>query len=121
MKTLLYILAFILFSVSGYADLPNEPELFWTPPTEFTDGSPLDPANDLENYHAICDGPVPQDFLISSTVVSYQFGFRELTTGDYACLMRSVGIGGIESADSALVEFTVPARVPNVPATFGVR
>jgi len=120
MKKLLFI-SLLFISTNILADLPNEPELFWTPPTEFTDGSQLDPATDLENYRAICTGPVPQDFLISSTVVSYQFGFRELTAGDYGCRMRSVGIGGIESADSALVEFTVPARVPNGPATFGVR
>jgi len=98
----------------------GKPRFNWEPPTEFTDGSPLDAANDLESYRIICAGAAVVDFTVPPDTVTYLSQQGQFVPGDYTCVMRSVATGGVESADSESVNFTVPQPAPLAPAGFSV-
>lgn len=121
-KILITILLLMAVPVMGAIE-DGKPRFNWEPPTEFTDGSPLDAPADLESFRIICAGASVVDFTVSSGSITYLSTVGQFVPGDYTCIMRSVANannGGLESADSISVNFTVPQPVPNPPAGFSV-
>ena len=120
----LFVVMLLAVAIPVLAAIEEGKPLFsWVPPTEFTDGSPLDAANDLEAYRVICAGASVVDFTVPSDTTSYLSTTGQFVPGDYTCVMRSVANannGGLESVDSTPVNFTVPQPVPNPPAGFSV-
>lgn len=110
-------LAAVLLLAPAYGDLPYQPRIQWSPPTEFTDGSPLDALVDLAEYRLYCDPDMPTDPVVIPIEPPYEWqapvGF--FLPGDYVCYMTAVASqarGGLESAPSATKSFTVEVAAP---------
>ena len=117
MKYLLLTIT-LLLSFNAAADLPFQPTFTWVAPTEFTDGSALDPLTDLSGYNLKCGGTqidLPND------VIKWTAPAGEFVAGDYICVMSAVDKVGLESVDSSPVNFTLSQKLPNPVVTFGVR
>lgn len=115
-----YIAIILALPLSAFAALPHEPLFTWTPPSEFTDGSPLDPATDLQYYEIRCTGPQPVTLQVSPDADQLQTIRGTFAVGSYECAMVSVAKDGRESAPSAPVFFDVPAPVPTTVIDFSV-
>lgn len=118
MKILLTVL--ILISTSVLADLPFQPRITWTPPTQYTDNSPLDPLVDLVEYKLDCTGPVNINLSLSNLLIEYEAPLGQFVAGSYSCTMAAVATNGGVSANSLPVNFTVDLKVPRPVINFGV-
>jgi len=114
-------LALTTFTAS--AGLPEGTPLFsFTPPTQNTDGSSLDPATELQGYNMYCNGDTSTPvFTVFPSATSYQTTEGELADGNYICELKAQNLEGVESSGSPLASFTVTtppvATVqPNPPA-----
>lgn len=114
------LLVLMFFSTFVWADLPFQPHFTWTGPTEFTDGSPLDPAIDLSEYRLNCTGADSVNIIVSNTLIDFEPPLGVFVAGDYVCTMAAVDNAGGISADSAPVNFTVSQKVPRPIVNFGV-
>lgn len=112
----LSLLCLLVFSQATYADLSiGVPELSFTAPTEFTDGTVLDPMVDIQEYRLYC-GRVAGYVIIS---VSPLTEGRQITNingllfdvGSHTCQLTSVTTAGIESAASDPVSFDMPVII----------
>ena len=85
-------------------------------PTEFTDGSPLDPVNDLSKVTLKCSGAaeVVQD-IPPAVEIDWVAAVGQFPHGQYTCVMTATDISGMESADSNSVSFEVDQKRPNAP------
>jgi len=122
MKYFLLALSFLSFSAA--ADLPYQPTFNWTPPTEFSDSSVLDPLNDLSGYRLKCTGAVIMEDVLPNDVITWTAPVGMFMAGDYVCVMTSIATneyGGTESVDSNPVNFTISQKSPNPIVDFGVR
>ena len=111
------LLILLLFPLSVLADLSEGTPLFsWTPPNEFTDGSPLNPATDLERYDLECSG-LPT-ISIPATDTSYQSSIAEFPEDTYGCTLAAVATtanGGLASVSVPFPVFTVTAPANAAP------
>ena len=119
-KIILVIFALLPFLAS--ADLSQGTPLFsFDPPTENTDGSPLNAATELQGYRLYCNGDTSAPVItIPSDASSYQTSPGEIVDGNYICELKSVNLGGVESSGAPLLSFTVltppvATVVPNPP------
>lgn len=115
-----YIAIILALPLTAFAALPWEPIFRWIPPSEFADGSPLDPATDLQYYEIRCTGPQPVTLQVPPDADQVQTTRGTFTTGSYECTMVSVANDGRESAPSAPVFFDVPEPVPATIIDFSV-
>ena len=114
------LLILILFSANAFAHLPFQPHFFWTPPTEFTDGSALDPAIDLKEFRIKCTGADNVTVIASNTAIDFEPPLGTFIAGNYGCVFVAVDNAGGISADSASVNFTVDQKAPSAIVDFGV-
>ena len=78
--------------------------LSYTPPTQYTDGSPL-PIEELAEARLYCSGSL----VITETDINGTFDNVDavLTVGDHTCYATVVAINGIESDPSNSLDVTV--------------
>ncbi len=86
----------------------------WTNPTQYTDGTALDPATDLKEIRIYCskDGAQVPVIVVSSPATNYT---ATLSTGTYQCYATAVSVEDQESFASNSVTFTVDPLIPNPP------
>ncbi len=112
MKKLIFIIAAIV-TIVAHADLLSKPKFAWTPPNEWVDGTPLDPATDLSGYKIYCN----QDSIVidvnGGNTTEYQASAGQFPQGDNECEMTAVSTLGIESERSEKKSF----RLANQPKT----
>ena len=118
-KTTLTI-ASVLWSTSVIADLPYNPTFNWTPPSEFTDNSPLNPSTDLSGYKIVCTGNTDIVLDVPPDVSTYTPQNKTFTAGDYSCYMTAISIDGISSAPSDTVNFTIDQAAPKPVINFSI-
>lgn len=110
----LIILLTVAFTVHAQTIATPQPRITFTPPSEFTDGSPLDPLTDLTGYLFECTNPGFEPINIPNDVSDYVAD--TFAPGSYTCTMKSLGVNGIDSLPSAPVSFDVPPQ-PGTPTT----
>lgn len=86
----------------------------WTNPTQYTDGTALDPATDLKEIRIYCskDGAQVPVIVVPSPATNYT---ATLSTGTYQCYATAVSVEDQESFASNSVTFTVDPLIPNPP------
>ncbi len=86
----------------------------WTNPTQYTDGTALDPATDLKEIRIYCskDGQQVPVIVVPSPATNYT---ATLSTGTYQCYATAVSVEDQESFASNSVTFTVDPLIPNPP------
>lgn len=128
-KLLIAFILPLLFMGVGQADLPFQPKFSWTPPTEWTDNQPLDPAVDIQEYRLYCTGPTTidsQSVTVTSAPYEWEAPAGMFSAGDYSCYMTTVSTAaslgnGTESAPSAEVLFSVSQANPSPIIIFTVQ
>ena len=112
MKKLILLL---LFPVMVLADLPYNPRFSWTPPSQWSNEEPLDPA-EIAEYRLYCTPGIDTQIITNITAPFEWTAPQDLfLPGSYACHMTAVAVsarGGGESAPSDSVNFDI---IPNVP------
>lgn len=122
MKKLLHMLVAIVLLGSLTVDVGAQAEFHtrtfnFTLPVSNTDGSPL-ALSAIEEVKFFCNnGQVGAITNIDTTWTSQSGQFPP---GDYMCVATVVANGGVESADSNPVNFTVPGSVPGAIVDFTV-
>ena len=121
----LFAIVCVLVAAQAAADLPYQPRISWSPPTEFTDNTPLDPLTDLAEYRLYCTPQMPTDPQVIAAAPPYEWeapaGF--FLPGDYTCYMTAVATpakGGLESAPSQTKSFTVEVGKPRPIVIFDI-
>jgi len=118
MKRLLIIMLMV-FPLISLADLPANPVFQWTPPTEFTDNTPLNPATDLSGYQLRCDGDTIVQDITGGDTTSWTAPSGLFPRGDHSCVMTAISSDGISSAPSDPKAFAV--QFPPNAITFTVQ
>ena len=93
--------------------------LSWTPPSEFDDGSPLDPAEDLSGYNIYVDGEHygANPTIGNPTVRSYIVSDLPTNGASHDFTMTAVGKNGLESDMSNSASKACPdMRKPKPPS-----
>jgi len=110
-----------LLFVSPLVFAVGEKTFTFTPPTEYTDGTPL-PQSAIASYDIECDGEllvnVPNNPVDTDT---YQAPPGTFATGVHSCVAFTVTTEGIRSGPSNTVNFTVDPGVPSPPVNFVVQ
>ena len=113
-----YLIPLLLVSSIAFADLPESPRFTWTNPTQYTDGTPLNPATELAEIKVHCTGAMTFEGVVSTMPVVEEFltPTGVFADGNYVCHYTSVDILGRESEPSNPTrEFTVGAAPPPPP------
>ena len=105
---------------SVYAQAGNVVTISWTPPTQYTDTSPL-LEQDLDFYTFYCNGIMVKQ--IDSIIGTYSnvVDLTGLPTADYVCHLTVTALpiipnAATESGASNTINFTIGPRVPMAPA-----
>ena len=94
--------------------MAEEYTVTWTNPTAYDDGSPLDPANDMQSVELFCDGATSPSYTVTGPfAATTDYTMTGLSPGDHNCYGVVVDIAGARSIDSAMIMFNVPPRRPN--------
>lgn len=124
MKKILAMFAatLLLFAGLSFAQELNE-RLSWTPPTQYTDNSPIAPG-ELVSYTISC-GIAPGNYILTLTVPGdtteasralLMESMGLVLGGEYHCAVQATTANGLTSAYSNEVAFNVPDnRVPAAP------
>lgn len=106
MKKLLLV-AFLSVLVPFFAQAATVADsIDWTPPTTFTDGSPLVPAVDLSGFNVYCDGSLVKNIPDPSATTTLLSGLVDTTVdGAHSCNLTAVGVSTLESGPSDSVAF----------------
>lgn len=104
-----------LLLVSPVVFALGEKTFDWTPPTQYTDGSPLAQA-EIASYDIECNGSllanVPNNPLDTD---SYEAPPGTFAPGVYSCVAFTLTVAGERSDPSNSVNFIVDAGTPNPP------
>lgn len=107
-----------LLLVSPLVFAVGEKTFTWTPPTTYTDGTPL-PQEKIAAYEIQCDGAllatVPN---VPLNTDRYDAPPGTFAVGEHTCVAFTVTTEGEKSGPSGAVNFTVAPGVPNPPANF---
>jgi hypothetical protein len=115
MKKIFAVVAMLicLTSVSLVYGYSGTATLKWTPPTTFTDGTPLVPATDISSfkiYSGTASGVYGAPIVVTGgTTTTYTM---TIGTGTTYFALSVVGINGLESVKSAEVSKTITAPAP---------
>ena len=119
MKYARLILTLLLVSSITFAI--GEKTFNFTPPSTYTDGSPL-PQTSIASYDIECDAlllaNVPN---VPLNTDSYFAPAGTFATGNHACQAFTVTTEGVRSGPSNTVNFTVDPGVPSPPINFVVQ
>ncbi len=113
MKSLKWVVALLLLSPLVFGQATKT--FTWTPPTEYTDNTPL-PNSDLAEYRIYCNGQLLAT--VPNVPVNTNSYATDLPAGTYTCTATAVTVLGVESAESNPANFTVDPGVPNPPTQF---
>lgn len=105
-----------LLSTSVFADLSTgNPELTFTSPVEFTDGSILDPLKDIKEYRLYCGRITGYTIIAVSPLIdgvqTTQLDGSLFDVGSHDCQLTSVTLDNIESAASDSAIFDMPVII----------
>ena len=114
-KTLgIFTAVLLIMSVTLAMAYTGTATLTWTPPTTFTDGTPLIPATDISSYK-IYSGTSPGIYgtpaiVTGGTTTTYMM---TIGTGTTYFALSVVGMNGLESVKSSEVSKTITAPAPS--------
>lgn len=111
----LCVLAAALLAAPAFGDLPFAPRFQWEAPTEFEDGTALDPIADLKEFRLYCDPTIVMQTIPIDPPYEWQAPAGMFPPGDYSCYMTAVASddhGGLESGPSNTKTFTVEQARP---------
>lgn len=101
----------LLFALCFAPGWPQAAEISWQAPTEFENGYPLIPAEDLSEFRLYCDGVQLRTF--GADARSADVPFKPGSSNP--CHMTAVAVDGSESAASNEVVFTEAPAAPAAP------
>lgn len=103
----LFVISALILPMMASADLPTNPVFHWTPPTQFTDNSPLNPATDLSGYELRCDNDAITQDIPGGDTTTWTAPAGMFARGDHTCTMAAISSDGISSAQSDPKTFAV--------------
>jgi len=110
------VMALALSLLSTVVFAVGERTFSWQPPTEYDDNTPLANA-DIEEYRIYCDGINEPLAIVPNQPLNadqYDAPPGTFSVGPHACSATTVA-GGIESAQSNIINFTVAPGIPKPP------
>ena len=110
-----------LLLVSPLVFAVGEKTFTFTPPTAYTDGTPM-PQTEIASYDIECDGSLLVNLPnVPLNTDTYAAPAGTFATGDHACQAFTVTVEGVRSGPSNTVNFTVAPGVPGEPINFAVQ
>ncbi len=119
---LLTVFALSLFALPAAASVTADFTAAWSTPTEFADGSPLEPEH-ISHYDLACEGggAIVLDAQPGGESTSYT-AIIQISDGTYDCTLVTVGADG-QVSEPAAASFTVnppPGAPDNFQATISI-